>query len=186
MPLSEQRGDGAAIAVDLVNSWDEYDRPPELLDLRWLRRWLEWHGFTRLAEQAGEEDVERARALRGRLAAAFDAADPDEAVEILNGVVAELGTPPRLERAGRGWLLRAWPEEDEAGLDAAVARGALGLLEAIRDLGWARFGRCAGAPCRCVFVDRSRNRSRRFCCAMCSDRIAQAAYRRRKRATSSA
>src|SRR4051812_33348014 len=180
MPLSEQRGDGAAIAVDLVNSWDEYDRPPELLNERWLRRWLEWHGFERVAEGVGAGEVERARELRGRLAAAFDADEPDEAVEILNGVVGELGTPPRLERADGGWALRAWPGE-EAGVDAAVARGALGLLEAIRDLGWARFGRCAGAPCRCVFVDRSRNRSRRFCCAMCSDRVAQAAYRRRKR-----
>src|SRR3954462_15520475 len=113
MPLSEQRGDGAAIAVDLGNSWDEYDRPPELLDLRWLRRWLEWHGFPRLAEGAGEGDGGRARALSGRVAAAFDAGGPDEGVEILNGVVAELGTPPRLERSGRRWLLRAWPDEDE-------------------------------------------------------------------------
>jgi predicted RNA-binding Zn ribbon-like protein len=185
MPLSEQRGDGAAIGVDLVNSWDEYDRPPELLSLRWLQRWLEWHGYERLSAQVGEADVERARELRGRLAAAFDAPGADDAVEILNGVVAELGMPPRLVRAGRGWTLRAWPDED-AGLDAAVAQGALGLLEAIRDLGWARFGRCAGAPCRCVFVDRSRNRSRRFCCAMCSDRIAQAAYRRRRRTAPSA
>jgi predicted RNA-binding Zn ribbon-like protein len=180
MPLSEQRGDNAAIAVDLVNSWDEYDRPPELLNARWLRRWLEWHGFERLAAEVDEADVEHARQLRGRLEPAFDAAGPDEAVEILNAIVHDLGTPPRLERAGSGWTLRAWPDED-AGLDAAVARGALGLLEAIRDLGWTRFGRCAGAPCRCVFVDRSRNRSRRFCCSMCSDRIAQAAYRRRQR-----
>src|SRR3954453_21209776 len=99
MPLSEQRGDGAAIAVDLVNSWDEYDRPPELLNERWLRRWLEGHGFERVAAGVGGPEVERARELRGRIASAFDA-DEAEAVEILNGLVGELGTPPRLERAG--------------------------------------------------------------------------------------
>ena len=77
--------------------------------------------------------------------------------------------------------LRAWPREES--LDAAAARAALGLLEAIRDLGWQRFGRCAGEPCRCAFVDRSRNRSRRYCCELCADRVAQASYRRRKAGT---
>src|SRR4051812_21686909 len=37
MPLSEQRGEGVAIGVDLVNSWDELHREPELLSERWLR-----------------------------------------------------------------------------------------------------------------------------------------------------
>jgi predicted RNA-binding Zn ribbon-like protein len=181
MPLSEQRGEGVAVAVDLVNSWDEYDRPPELLSERWLRRWLAWHGFEQTAEQVSEADVARARELRGRLAAAFDAPGEEEAVAVLNDLVRELGIPPRLERSAQGWVLRAWPEETEAGLASAVARGALGLLEAIRDLGWTRFGRCAGAPCRCAFVDRSRNRSRRYCCHYCADRVAQATYRRRRR-----
>ena len=181
MPLSEQRGNGAAIAVDLVNSWDEFDVPPELLDARWLGRWLAWHGFERAAGLLGDADVPRARELRGRLERAFDAADVDEAVGILNALVDELGTPPRLERTPAGWELRAWPDE-EAGLDSVVARGALGLLEAIRDLGWTRFGRCSGTPCRCVFVDRSRNQSRRYCCGLCADRVAQAAYRRRRSA----
>src|SRR3954452_5276400 len=184
MPLSEQRGEGVAIGVDLVNSWDELHREPELLSERWLRRWLAWHRMYDAAEHVSEQDVARAQALRAPLAAAFDAPSEEEAVAALNGLLSQVGAPPRLERDAGRWGLRAWPAEES--LDAAVARAALGLLEAIRDLGWARFGRCAGAPCRCVFVDRSRNRSRRFCCAMCSDRIAQAAYRRRKRATSSA
>ena len=46
-----------------------------------------------------------------------------------------------------------------------------------------RFGRCAGTPCRCAFVDRSRNRTRRYCCStLCADRVAQAHYRARKKA----
>jgi predicted RNA-binding Zn ribbon-like protein len=180
MPLSSQRGDGAAIAVDLVNSWDEYDDPPELLSARWLRRWLAWHGLEAAAEAVNEADVPRARELRDRLADAFDASSEAQAVATLNRLVAELGTPPQLEQAGEGWVLRAWPGED-AGVDGAVARGAVGLLETIRDLGWDRFGRCDGAPCRCVYVDRSRNHSRRYCCQLCADRMAQAAYRARLR-----
>jgi len=181
MPLSRQRGDLAAIAVDLVNSWDEYDDPPELLSARWLRRWLAWHGLEAAAEAVSDDDVPRARELRDRLARVFDAADEDDAVERLNELAAELGTPPQLERGAGGWRLRSWPGE-EAGVDGAVARAAVGLLEAIRDLGWGRFGRCDGAPCRCVYLDRSRNLSRRYCCHFCADRVAQAASRRRRRA----
>ena len=123
-------------------------------------------------------DLPRARELRERLARAFDAPGEGGAVAVLNDLVAEVGAPPRLERGDGGWGLHAWPAEES--LDAAAARAALGLLEAIRDLGWKRFGRCAGQPCRCAFVDRSRNLSRRYCCELCADRVAQAAYRRRK------
>jgi len=126
-----------------------------------------------------EADVERARELRKRIAAAFDAPSESSAVAILNGLVAELGTPPQLELQEESWEFRSWPV-DPPGLDTAVAIGAIGLLEAIRDLGWRRLGRCAGSPCRCVYVDRSRNRSRRFCCTLCADRVAQASYRRRR------
>jgi len=56
------------------------------------------------------------------------------------------------------------------------------LLEAIRDDGWERFGICDAAPCCCVYVDRSKNRRRRYCSQLCTDRAAQAAYRSRRRA----
>jgi predicted RNA-binding Zn ribbon-like protein len=178
MPLSEQRGEGVAIGVDLVNSWDELHSEPELLSERWLRRWLAWHRMYDAAEHVSEQDLPRARDLRERLARAFDATGEEEAVAALNELAAEVGSPPRLERENGGWGLRAWPQAES--LDAAAARAALGMLEAIRDLGWKRFGRCAGEPCHCAFVDRSRNRSRRYCCELCADRVAQANYRRRK------
>ena len=73
MPLSEQRGEGVAIAVDLVNSWDELHGEPELLSERWLRRWLAWHRMYEAAEHVSERDLPRARELRERLARAFDA-----------------------------------------------------------------------------------------------------------------
>src|SRR5262249_20056211 len=144
MPLSPQRGDGAAMAVDLVNSWDEYDDPPELLSARWLERWLAWHGLDGAAARISDRDVPRARELRRRLVSVCDAQGEDEAVERLNDLVAGLGTPPRLERVEGRWRMRAWPGE-EAGVDGAVARAAVGLLESIRDLGWDRLGRCDAA-----------------------------------------
>jgi predicted RNA-binding Zn ribbon-like protein len=184
MPLTrdETRGTGLALAVDLVNTWDELEAEPDLIDdLRDVRYWLDWHGLHEAAKRVRTADVDRMRALRTRFDRVFDARSEDEAVALLNELAREYGTPPQLERAKGGWRLRSWPDERE-GLRAAAAYGTAALLETLRDLGWRRFGRCAGAPCRCAFVDRSRNRTRRYCSNLCADRVAQAQYRARKKA----
>jgi predicted RNA-binding Zn ribbon-like protein len=182
MPLTrEGRGTGVAVAVDLVNTWDELEDEPDLIeDVRDVRTWLDWHGLHEAANRVKPADVDRARALRGRFDRVFDARSEDEAAHLLNRLSAEYGTPPQLERADNRWRLRTWPNEGQ-GLDAVAAYATAGLLEAMRDLGWTRFGRCEGSPCRCAFVDRSRNRSRRYCCTLCADRVAQANYRARKK-----
>jgi predicted RNA-binding Zn ribbon-like protein len=183
MPLTrdDTRGSGLALAVDLVNTWDELEPEPDLIEgLRDVRYWLDWHGLHEAAKQVREQDVDGMRALRSRYEAVFDASSEAKAVALLNELSREYGTPPELERSGKNWRLRTWPDERE-GLRAAAAYGTAGLLEALRDLGWRRFGRCAGAPCRCAFVDRSRNRTRRYCSTLCADRVAQAQYRARKK-----
>ena len=38
-----------------------------------------------------------------------------------------------------------------------------------------------GDPCRCVYVDRTKANRQRYCCELCNDRMASAAYRRRNR-----
>ena len=42
-------------------------------------------------------------------------------------------------------------------------------------------GVCGSDPCRCVFVDRTRGGTRKYCCTYCNDRFAARAYRRRKK-----
>jgi predicted RNA-binding Zn ribbon-like protein len=178
MPLTKLgRGGGVALAVDLLNSWDELEPEPDLLSPRWLRYYLDFHG---VSAGAGEEDVEAARDLRERLRRGFDASSEEEAVEALNEILRDFGESPQLERAGRGWAFRYGPREGTL-VEVVAPAAALGLLEAIRLYGLERFGRCRAAPCRCVFVDRSRNRSRRYCCELCADRANQAAARRRRR-----
>ena len=183
MPLTrdETRGSGLAVAVDLVNTWDELHPDPDLIEgLGDVRVWLEWHGLETAARQLRDDDVDRVRELRARLDRLFDAPGEDEAATLLNELARDYGTPPTLERNGKGWRLRTWPDESD-GLPAVAAYATAGLLEAFQELGWQRFGRCAGAPCRCAFVDRSRNRTRRYCCTLCADRVAQAQYRARRR-----
>jgi predicted RNA-binding Zn ribbon-like protein len=182
MPFtSSGRGSGFALAIDLVNSWDEFDEPPELLRNRsWLERWLRFHGFPGAAAAVTDGDVERARELRAQLTAAFDAPGEAEAVSVLAHLLTATAVPPVFERAASGWRFRWWPDES-AGLAFVAPYAATGLLELIRDVGWQRFGRCSGSPCRCVYVDRSRNRSRRYCCSLCANRVAQAVHRQRRR-----
>src|SRR4051794_36427803 len=100
MPLTKLgRGGGVALAVDLLNSWDELEPEPDLLSTRWLGYYLEFHGVP--AAGLGEDDVAAARALRERLQAGFDAASEEEGVEVLNAILHDFGEPPQLERDGR-------------------------------------------------------------------------------------
>ena len=184
MPLTRGEGRGTALtlAIDLVNTWDLLEPEPDLIEgLDDVRVWLTWHGLDRAAAEMRQPDVDRVRELRTRIDEVFDAPTEAEAVELTNALAREHGTPPQLERAGRDWRVRSWPDES-AGMPFVQAFAAAGLLDGLRTFGWERFGRCAGSPCRCAFVDRSRNRSRRYCCTLCSDRVAQASHRARKKA----
>jgi len=74
---------------------------------------------------------------------------------------------------------------DDAGQDLASrlrlnSLGALaGVLAASGDQH--RLGGCAAAPCRRVFVDRSRSARQRFCSPACANRATVAAHRARRR-----
>ena len=61
---------------------------------------------------------------------------------------------------------------------AAIAVDALAQAMAVGGPG--RFGTCAGNPCKCAYVDRTRAGRQRFCCQLCNDRMAAAAYRSRR------
>jgi predicted RNA-binding Zn ribbon-like protein len=177
--MSQRLDDPVALAVQLVNTWDELEDPPELLrDVGVLRRVLDRYGFAEEAERASATDLDAARAFRDRLRATFEVEDEATAVEFLNEILRDSGATPQLVSERGGWRLR-WVGSS---YDVLASTSAASLLEAIRDDGWERFGICAAAPCCCVFVDRSRNRSRRYCSTLCADRVAQAAYRRRRRA----
>jgi predicted RNA-binding Zn ribbon-like protein len=65
-------------------------------------------------------------------------------------------------------------------LDWLGAVTAMGLASVIVDHGVDRFGVCSARDCEDVFIDTSRNRSRKNCSSTCSTREAVAAYRKRQ------
>jgi predicted RNA-binding Zn ribbon-like protein len=173
--------DALGLAVGLVNTWDALHDPPEQLhDVERLRLVLRWFELDDAGARASNRDLEAVRRVRDRLRRAFDAAGAQEAVAELNALAREAGAVPQLERRSGGWRFRYGAERRSIASDIA-ARASVALLGVIEQGGWERFGLCAAAPCCCVYVDRSRNRSRRYCCELCADRATQAAARRRRK-----
>ena len=171
--------EGVPLALALVNTIDLLEDPPDLLrDVGRLRRFLTHWGYA--SRPATGRDLARIRNLRDRVTEAMGS-DPATAAAILGQLGTRLDTRPRLVPAESGmWTLRHGPAPGE-GLNALSASVVVGLMELLAAGEWDRIGTCAGAPCRCVFVDRTRNRTRRFCCQLCADRINQARARARRR-----
>jgi predicted RNA-binding Zn ribbon-like protein len=176
--------DSIALAVALVNTWDVLNDPPEHLDdVEMLELILRAFGLNEEAGRASAGDLAPVRRLRDRLRRAFETDDEAEAVRELNAVARDAGAVPQLERGNGGWTFRYGRRSRTLATDLA-GRTSVALLGVIEEDGWNRFGLCAASPCCCVFVDRSRNRSRRYCCHYCADRATQAAARRRRKAAS--
>ena len=90
-------GDGTAVAIRLLNTWDELEPDPECLrDVGFVQRFMARHGLTDAERAAGEEDVESLRSLRGRLSRAWDAANEETAVAELNTILAGASAQPWL------------------------------------------------------------------------------------------
>jgi predicted RNA-binding Zn ribbon-like protein len=181
MVLPHER-DSIALAVALANTWDVLNDPPDHLDdVDMLRLILRAFGLEEEAKRAKEGDLAPLRAMRDRLRKAFAADRESTAVEELNSLARDAGAIPQLERKNDGWTFR-YGAGRRSLVDELAGRSSVALLGVIEEGGWRRFGRCAASPCCCVFVDRSRNRSRRYCCHWCADRATQAASRRRRKA----
>jgi len=170
------------LALLLVNSLDLLEDPADrLVDLTWLTGAFTRAGHGRLAAELARRDLPRLRALRDSLRPVFEADDLRDAAEQLN---------PLLEKARAVPLLVVDPDDGHPTLRVGVGLRGVAALEArlpaalasyVAEHGAARLGVCGSDPCRCVFVDRTRGSTRKYCCTYCNDRYAARAYRRRKR-----
>jgi predicted RNA-binding Zn ribbon-like protein len=168
------------LALSLVNTFDPYyDQPESLREPADLTRFLRQWGLTP-ARPLDQQDLAQAHALRGRLAAVFDA--PTAAVAAtLNHLLAGARVLPRLGADATGeFRLELAAEPDTADLERLTIEAALGLAQALERHGPARLRRCAASPCEEAFIDTSRNRSRRYCSQRCANRHNVAAFRRRR------
>jgi predicted RNA-binding Zn ribbon-like protein len=163
-----------ALAADLVNG--EYTSADQ------LGRLLAEHHVSAIGRISAEE-LAQVNALRPRLRAVFEADDPAAAAAQVNALLAEAGALPQLSNHdGEAWHLH-YTEVNAPLVLRLAAEAAMGLAIVMRDDGLERLKTCASPTCSDVFVDTSRNRSRRYCNPdTCGNRANVAAYRARRRA----
>ena len=167
--------DALRAAVALVNSAEE---PETLTTTDELAAFFRDHGYTGRHDGTAAE-LAAVRDLRPELRTLL-LAPRDEAVALVNGVLAEERAVPRLVRHDAlDWHLHA------VGDDAPLARRirvetAMAMLDVIRADEHSRLAVCADDSCEAVALDLSRNRSKRYCSATCTNRNAAAAYRARQ------
>jgi predicted RNA-binding Zn ribbon-like protein len=126
-------------------------------------------------------DVAGLVALAARLRAVFDKVgneDLDDAARRLNGLLAAHPAHPYLAKEGRVWRLHHHPADAEL-VPMATAICAEALARVIGAGAAHRLGTCGADECERVFLDSSKNASRRFCSTTCQNRVKALTFRRR-------
>lgn len=173
------------LAVLLVNTVDELEQPADrMLDLQWLSGALTTVGHAELGAALRPRDLPRLRGLRAAMRAAFTVTTSTALAGLLNPLLAAPGARLQLVTGDDPRRVSLAVAHDSTGIYAIEARLPFAVATFAAEHGVGRLGVCASDPCRCVFVDRTRGASRRYCCSYCNDRAAARAYRRRKSTSS--
>jgi predicted RNA-binding Zn ribbon-like protein len=168
------------LALLLVNSHDLLEDPSDRLhDLGWLTQVYTRAGHADLATELTARDLPRLRRLRGALRVAFEAGSDQDAADVLNPLLQKARAVALMDvNQAEGTSLRVGI--GLSGVAALEARLPAALAAYVAEHGVRRLGVCGSDPCRCVFVDRTRAGTRKYCCTYCNDRRAARAYRRRR------
>ena len=126
-----------------------------------------------------ERELREVREIRDLLPALWTL-PTDDAVVIINRMLAEARALPHLYRHdGFDWHLHA-TEPDAPFAERARVEIALALVDVIRSGEQHRLRVCEADDCEGLFVDMSRNGSKRFCSVRCGNRMNMIAFRERQ------
>ena len=164
------------LAIELANT--------ERADPGWACAFLSSHDEwftpgTSFALSPGEEHKAGATADLVRAVAVADS--QDDVLERLNRLLA-LARPRPYATDHDGELHLHYARPDAPVLEQLTTTVAMGLSQVVVQHGWQRLGVCSAEGCDDVYVDTSRNASRRYCSNTCASRSTVAAYRARQKA----
>jgi predicted RNA-binding Zn ribbon-like protein len=172
----------ALLAENIANTRDtthaepEYLRTPEDL-ARYLERWN-----IKVERAPDVRDLAEVLILRERLHSVFEVHDAAVVVKILNELVEDAQVKPHFTlTANENIKLELDVEQDMPLARRLGIKAALELSAAIEQYGIERLHVCNAEPCTEVFIDTSRNRTRRYCCEQCANRHNVALHRRRQK-----
>jgi predicted RNA-binding Zn ribbon-like protein len=164
------------LAIELANA--ERDEP------EWARAFLGSHGdwFSPgtsfdLNTAESTKAAETAELVR----AVAVARTQQEVLDRLNELLA-LARPRPYATDHDGDLHLHYAHPDAPALEQLRTTVAMGLSHVVVQHGWQRLGVCSAEGCDDVYVDTSRNASRRYCSNTCASRSTVAAYRARQKA----
>jgi predicted RNA-binding Zn ribbon-like protein len=183
VPFDSYEDGGVIIAANLVNELateHAFGRPAGRADpFTAVRRILEIDPPS--AARLRQGDVPGFVALAKRLREVFgdlDRGDLDAAAGRLNKLLAAHSAHPHLAKDNGQWRLHHHPV-DAAVLPMTTAICAEGMARLIGGDAGRRLGTCEAHDCDQVFLDGSKNASRRFCSTTCQNRVKAAAFRHR-------
>lgn len=127
-----------------------------------------------------DDELEAVRANRPRLRALWDT-DRDGAVPLVNAMLRDGRALPQLViHDDFDWHIHA-TEPDAPLSTRMLVEAALAFVDVIRSDQWGRVRICDADDCDAVYVDFSKNGSKRYCdTGNCGNRMNVIAYRRRK------
>lgn len=171
MPFAPDVEEALGAAVALIN-----DDPT---DLAALQAFYDGWGYTGSRPHSNAE-LRAVREVRPRLRRLL-LADRDDAVPLINNILAEQRAMPQLVRHDHlDWHIHA-VSDDRPMHERVLVETAMAMIDVVRADEMSRLQVCEADGCDGLVLDLSRNRSRRYCSTTCGNRAAQAAYRSRQR-----
>lgn len=170
--------EAAVLGADLVNTLGSVQGREYLPDTDALSEFLAGHGIEP-PEPPAEADLEELRVLRARLKEMFYAEDEAEMARLLNELLGDYRARPRLTGGPGDWTLVHASGGCSLTQSIATAVG-VAVSDLLIESGRSRIGFCGADDCLDVFIDTSRNRSRRYCDDSCSSRTNVKAFRARQ------
>ncbi|MGY1594780.1 CGNR zinc finger domain-containing protein [Geodermatophilus sp. SYSU D00965] len=164
------------LAIDLANT----DRTDPQWAAAFLRAHDEWFEPGTATELTAEQDAQAATTADLVRAVAV-AGSQAEVIERLNALLA-LASPQPYATDHDGELHLHYARPEAPVLEQLTTTVAMGLSQVVVQHGWQRIGVCTAEGCDNVYVDTSRNASRRYCSNTCASRSTVAAYRARRKA----
>jgi predicted RNA-binding Zn ribbon-like protein len=167
-------------AVELAIGLANADLEPDGAVVNFLTSHVEWFSpgtSFELSDRDTSKAVETAELVRAVAVAQSQA----EVIDRLNELLSRARPRPyATDHDGELHLHFARP--DASALEQLTTTVAMGLSQVVVQHGWQRLGVCSAEGCANVYVDTSRNASRRYCSNTCASRSTVAAYRARQKA----
>lgn len=165
------------LAIDLANA--DRDAGPDWA-AAFLRAHGEWFEPSTAVDLSPGEAAQVAETAVLVRAVALATTQP-EVLDRLNALLA-LARPAPYATDHDGELHLHYARREAPALEQLTTTVAMGLAQVVVQHGWQRLGICSAENCDDVYVDTSRNASRRYCSNTCASRSTVAAYRARRKA----